>query len=241
MTTSRNLQSGLSLLELLISSGIASGLLLLMLHMFNVSNAIALEHQRLSRQLANAASVRHLLSHSVRDALHTRLVEVKSDMTGQVCAGIFLNETCYPPMQSWKQGASGPVVSPIVLRDSYLLWVKQVCCPGVIADLWFIAFRGGNNNNPPSLFRRRQFTDGRFSASEEMVEGVASLTPVFTQTVYDENQQSRVYVTGLSPDSIDNWWSIAAAHFHVSLVAGASAHATHDTFSFTIAPRQWSH
>lgn len=234
-------QSGLSLLELLISTGIASGLMLLMLHLFSSSNAVSLEHQRLSRQLESAELVRHLLSHGVRDALHTRLIGITSDMTAQVCAGIFLNETCYPPVQSWKQGSSGPVASPIVLRDSYLLWVKQACCPGVIADLWFIAYRGGNDNNPPSLYRRRQLTDGRFSASEEMVEGVVSLTPVFTQIVYDETQHSRVYVTGLSPDIIDNWWTIAAVHVHVSLVAGTSADATHNTLSFTIAPRQWSH
>ncbi|MDP1756333.1 MAG: hypothetical protein Q8L38_02660, partial [Pseudohongiella sp.] len=88
-------QQGLSLLELTLSSGIASALLLLILHLFSYSNSIGLEHQRLSRQLENAASVQHLLSHSVRDALFVDLNESQSSDLQQSCLGIFQKQMCY--------------------------------------------------------------------------------------------------------------------------------------------------
>ncbi|MDP2282893.1 MAG: hypothetical protein Q8L06_02045 [Pseudohongiella sp.] len=240
MTGCRFHQQGLSLLELTLSSGIASALLLLILHLFSYSNSIGLEHQRLSRQLENAASVRHLLSHSVRDALFVDMNESQSNDLPQSCLGIFLNQVCYPPFQSWQQGSIGPVVSPAVVPDSYLIWLKQSCCQGVIADLWFLAYRGGSNANPPSLFRRRQFSDGRFSASEEVVEGVSQLTPELTLALRDDMDESLVYMTGLSPEHIDNWWAVAAVQFHVSLGLTTSATANNKNYSFFVAARQWA-
>ena len=61
--------SGLTLLELLISSSIAMGLLMMILQLCVLSNRIALEQQQLSQLLQKSEAVRHLITHSVRDAL----------------------------------------------------------------------------------------------------------------------------------------------------------------------------
>jgi len=232
--------AGLTLLELLIGGSIGSGLMLVVLQLFMHSNLIALEQQQVSWQLQNAESVRHLLSHSVRDALHSRLsVTIPSDSSIN-CPGIFLNNVCQPPLRIWEQGTTGPVSAPAAVPGSHLLWIKQSCCPGVIADLFFLWYRAGDMSNAPSLFRRRQLSDGRFSASEELVEGVSRLLPLLTRAKIDESSGALMYQTGVNPQLVSDWWSIVAIEFELTLASSTSAAAGDKTMTFSVVSRQWS-
>jgi hypothetical protein len=232
--------AGLTLLELLIGGSIGSGLMLVILQLFMHSNLIALEQQQLSRQLQNAESVRHLLSHSVRDAMYSRVsVTIPSD-SRMNCPGISLDNVCLPPLQIWEQGATGPISATAAVPGSHLLWIKQSCCPGVIADLFFLWYRAGDMSNAPSLFRRRQLSDGRFSASEELVEGVSHLLPILTRAITDESSGALMYQTGLSPLLVSDWWSIVAIEFELTLASSASAAASDKTIAFSVVSRQWS-
>jgi hypothetical protein len=123
---------------------------------------------------------------------------------------------------------------------SYLFWIRQSCCPGVIADVFFLWYRAGNTAHSPSLFRRRQLSDGRFSASEELVEGVTHLVPSLTITTTQASGSALRYVTGVEPQDISNWWNIVAVEFEVTLTAASSATAAAGTVAFTVASRQGS-
>lgn len=232
--------AGLTLLELLIGGSIGSGLMLVILQLFLHSNLIALEQQQLSRQLQNAESVRHLLSHGVRDALYSHLsVTIPSD-SGMNCPGIFLDNVCRPPLQIWEQGATSPIAAPAAVPGSHLLWIKQSCCPGVIADLFFLWYRAGNISNAPSLFRRRQLSDGRFSAAEELVEGVSHLLPLLTRAIIDERSGALMYQTAVSPELVSDWWRIVAIEFELTLGSSTAAAAGDKTIAFSVVSRQWS-
>ena len=70
--------------------------------------------QQFSRQLENAASLQHLISHSVRDALYTvrSLHSPAAElMTEHGCAGVVLQQICTPPVIAWtvQTGAQTPV------------------------------------------------------------------------------------------------------------------------------------
>ena len=232
--------SGLSLLELLISSSIAVGLLMVILQLFVLSNRTALEQQQLSQLLQKSESVRHLITHSVRDALYTHPAAMPPSPSVPPCQGINVGNLCRPPLQIWEQGSSAPVAAPPAVPGSYLFWIRQSCCPGVVADVFFLWYRAGNVANPPSLFRRRQLSDGRFSASEELVEGVSHLVPSLTITTTDARDSALQYVTGVKPQDISDWWNIVAVEFEVRLAAPPSAAASAGTIAFTVASRQGS-
>lgn len=237
--------AGLTLLELLIGSSIASGLVLVILQLFVHSNLSALEQQQINRQLQNAESVRHLLSHSVRDALYSSVAVTMPLNSAMNCPGITLDHVCQPPLQIWEQGATGPISSPAAVPGSHLLLIKQSCCQGVIADLFFLWYRAGDRSNAPSLFRRRQLSDGRFSASEELVEGVSHLLPHLTRAIIDESSGALMYQTGVSPQLVSDWWSIVAIEFELTLVSAtlyptSDAGAGDKTITFSVVSRQWS-
>lgn len=232
--------SGFSLLELLISSSIAVGLLMVILQLFVLSNRTALEQQQLSQLLQKSESVRHLITHSVRDALYTQPAAMPPSLSVPSCQGINLGNLCRPPLQIWEQGTYAPVAAPPAVPGSYLFWIKQSCCPGVVADVFFLWYRAGNVAHPPSLFRRRQLSDGRFSASEELVEGITHLVPSLTITTTDTRDSALRYVTGLKPQDISDWWNIVAVEFEVRLAAAPLAAAGAETIAFTVASRQGS-
>lgn len=240
MRTALLRHSGISLLELLISSAIASGFLLMILQLYNHSNQIALQQQQLSRQLQNTESVRHLLSHSVRDALYTSLDATLPVESGLSCPGITIDSLCWPPLYIWEQGTQAPISAPPAVPGSYLFWIKQSCCPGVVADVFFLWYRAGNVANPPSLFRRRQMSDGRFSASEELVEGVSTLVPSLTHAIADVGSGAVQYLTGVSPRDISDWWGIIAVDFELTAASPTVAVVGDTTVSFTVVSRQWS-
>jgi|GEM_PF-3346304 len=233
-------QSGLSLLELLISSSIAMSLLLVILQLFVLSNRTALEQQQLSQLLQKSESVRHLMTHSVRDALYTHPAAIPPSPSVLSCQGIDVGNVCRPPLQIWEQGSSAPVAAPPAVPGSYLFWIRQSCCPGIVADVFFLWYRAGNVAHPPSLFRRRQLSDGRFSASEELVEGVSHLVPTLTITSTDTRNSVLSYVTGVQPHDISDWWNIVAVEFEVRLATAPSAAADARTITFTVASRQGS-
>lgn len=232
--------SGLTLLELLISSTIAMGLLIVILQLFVHSNRIVLEQQDLSQLLQKSESVRHLITHSVRDAMYTRPATMPPSPSMLSCQGINVSNVCRPPLQIWEQGSSAPVAAPPALPGSYLFWIRQSCCPGVVADVFFLWYRAGNAAHPPSLFRRRQLSDGRFSASEELVEGVSHLVPSLTITTSDASDSALRYVTGVKPQDISDWWNIVAVEFEVKLTAASSVAAAAGTIAFTVVSRQGS-
>jgi hypothetical protein len=232
--------SGLTLLELLISSSIAMGLLMVILQLFVLSNRIALEQQDLSQLLQKSESVRHLLTHSVRDAMVTHSSSMPPSPSVLSCQGINVGNLCRPPLLIWEQGSFSPIVAPPAVPGSYLFWIRQSCCPGVIADVFFLWYRAGNTAHPPSLFRRRQLSDGRFSASEELIEGVSHLVPSLTITTAEASGSALRYVTGVEPKDISNWWNIVAVEFEVTLTAASSATAAAGTVAFTVASRQGS-
>jgi type II secretory pathway pseudopilin PulG len=236
-------QSGFSLLELLISSSIAVGLLMVILLLFVLSNRTALEQQQLSQLLQKSESVRHMITHSVRDALYTQpaaMLPPLSVPSVPSCQGINVGDLCRPPLQIWAQGASAPLAAPPAVPGSYLFWIRQSCCPGVVADVFFLWYRAGNVAHPPSLFRRRQLSDGSFSASEELVEGVSHLVPSLTITTTDTRDSALQYVTGVKPQDISDWWNIVAVEFEVRLAAPPLAAAGAGTIAFTVASRQGS-
>jgi hypothetical protein len=83
-------------------------------------------------------------------------------------------------------------------------------------------------------------SDGRFSASEELVEGVSHLVPSLTITTTQASGSALRYVTGVEPQDISNWWNIVAVEFEVTLTAASSATAAAGTVAFTVASRQGS-
>ncbi|MBU2098611.1 MAG: prepilin-type N-terminal cleavage/methylation domain-containing protein, partial [Gammaproteobacteria bacterium] len=172
-------QSGLTLIELLISVALTLSLSIALIQLHTQSKLIADRQQSVSRQLENAATLSHIVGHSLRDALETVSFsagsvegsdEVVLSAFNQRCVGISSGGQCLAPVLSWNMDDVGAPDISGVSSGSSVLQVKQNCCPDVIADQFYLARRGNNQSNPLSLYRRRMKTDGSYTAAAEMVE-----------------------------------------------------------------------
>lgn len=238
MSLSSDCQRGLSLIELLVASALSASLGLLVVQLYNQSSATALAQRAAAQRLDNQVQMHHLLSHAIRDALvfdpsGRFILKTKSD-----CAGLFLLEQCLPAVMVWTAGDESPVLSPVVVQNSSLLLVKQHCCEGIFADLYYLAPRSGAAAGAAegvaggiaggvALFRRRLMADGRFAAADEMIPEVQS----FQLTLIRPGGSTE-------PVHFSAQWDTAAVQVEAGFNPSDSAPAT--TLLFTIAARQGS-
>lgn len=151
-------QLGLSLLELMIALGLGASLTAAILQLFvgNIQiQSLQNHHQGVQQR---AAYARHLLATAIED--------VKSPLCpGVISDGDRLRWHMAPFMEL--DAAPGTSVLEVVGSDCEMP-----------LSIFYIGYRGGNDNNRPGLYLRRQFADGRFRAADELVEGVSGLTIV---------------------------------------------------------------
>jgi hypothetical protein len=243
----RRMQTGLTLLELLISVTLSMCMTLVLIQFYLQGSMSVDKQQSISRRLENAAALQHILSHTVRDALYViylsgpEAIDVDSMVSPFVdsgCAGVVVLQHCVAPVLAWKVGADGAPSIPGAVRGSNVLQVKQNCCPDVIADQFYLAHRGGVRSNPVSLYRRRMSRSGSYSAAVELVEGVSELTPGF---IVDDALAGGLIVVGA--DQVSDWWRLRAVRIQYRLQDSAShidgVDATNPLFTFTLASRQW--
>lgn len=234
MSLSSDGQRGLSLIELLVASALSASLGLLVVQLYNQSSATALAQRAAAQRLDNQVQMHHLLSHAIRDALvfdpsGRFILKTKSE-----CAGLFLLEQCLPAVMVWTAGDESPVLSPVVVQNSSLLLVKQHCCEGIHADLYYLAPRSGaaagaagGTARGAALFRRRLMADGRFAAADEMIPELQSF------------QLSLIRASGSTePVHFSAQWGTAAVQVEAGFNLSDSAPVT--TLLFTIAARQGS-
>ncbi len=239
MSLSSDGQRGLSLIELLVASALSASLGLLVVQLYNQSSATALAQRAAAQRLDNQVQMHHLLSHAIRDALvfdpsGRFILKTKSLKTKSECAGLFLLEQCLPAVMVWTAGDESPVLSPVVVQNSSLLLVKQHCCEGIHADLYYLAPRSGaaagaagGTARGAALFRRRLMADGRFAAADEMIPELQSF------------QLSLIRASGSTePVHFSAQWGTAAVQVEAGFNPSDSAPAT--TLLFTIAARQGS-
>lgn len=238
-------QEGLTLIELLISVALSMSMTLVFIQLHVQSHFVSARQQSVSRQLENIATLQHLLSHSLRDALYTISIpdinassstDSASMTFSNTCAGIVVQGQCMAPVTSWVAGDSGwPHISGAVTGSS-VLQIRQSCCPGVVADQFYLAHRGGLQSNPISLYRRRLQSNGGYAASVELVEGVSELSVSFI--MQDNLTGGLALVNG---EQVPEWWGLKAVRVRYRLqnmtgVAGENQDAL--SYSFTLASRQ---
>lgn len=242
-------QQGLTLIELLLSVALSLGMALILIQLHIQSSQVSDQQQLIARQLENTASLQHLLSHGVRDALYSTGVAGHSDGSDSAstrlifdkrCMGIKTGEQCIAPVQSWTAGDSGAPHITSALHGSVVLQLKQDCCAGVVADQFYLARRGSLQSNPISLYRRRLKADGSYTTAVELVEGVEQLSISFV--IHDHLTGGLALVSGMQ---VTHWWTVKAVRIRgrLSVVsvprqAGDVAATTTD-FTMTVAGRQW--
>lgn len=169
-------QRGITLLELVIACSLSSLLSLVLMNLYATSISMSVAQRDAVGTLDHRVQLHHLLSHAIRDALVFDPSSASSAVSATQCRGLWIVNRCMPPVMVWAAGTTGPVNSPPALAGSQILLVRQRCCAGVEADLYYVAMRGGARGQQSALFRRRMLSDGRFESADEMIPGIKSLT-----------------------------------------------------------------
>lgn len=173
---------GLSLLELMIALGLGASLTAAILQLF-VSNihiqSLQNQHQGVQQRAAYA-----------RQLLRTAIQDVKSPL----CSDVIYD----PPRLRWHMA---PFLGVDAAPGTSVLEVVGGHCETPVS-IFYIGYRGANDNNRPGLYRRQRFADGRFRAAEELVEGVSSLRIVAVVEQFSDSGSERApllaYVTETS-------------------------------------------
>lgn len=231
-------QCGISVLELVIASGLSALLGLLLVNLYTHSVRLSLLQQAAARDLDNRVQLHQLLSHVIRDALVFDPLQPGSHSSAESCEGLLLSNRCLPPVMVWMAGSVAPVATPPALANSSVLLVKQSCCTGVVADMYYLGSRSGAGAGQSALFRRRLLGDGRFAPADEMIPQLQSL--IIQQIRWlaaDAGSGDRVVYGGPAPVA-EQWntlaWRIDAGLRSVS----AGSEPTGSVLMFTIAARQ---
>lgn len=233
-------QRGISLIELVIASGLSSLLALLLVHLYGLGVTAVMVQRDAARDLDNRIQLQHLLSHGIRDAL-VYGGSWPSDLASETaCASLYLSNQCLPSVMVWAAGAPAPVVSPPALVNSNVLLLKQQCCPGVVADLYYLANRSGAGSGQSALFRRRLLSDGRFAPADEMIPDVQSFKVRLIRLMADPD-----YDRILQSDSVPftEQWNTLALRVEAVLrpqKPPATAAADPAAFLFTVSARSGS-
>ncbi|MDO8909551.1 MAG: prepilin-type N-terminal cleavage/methylation domain-containing protein [Pseudohongiella sp.] len=243
----RRAQYGLTLVELLISVAISMSMALVLIQV-HLQTSLSIEiQQSISRRLENAATLQHILSHSLRDVLfRVDLTETDGNsrgdsppsFSGKGCPGVVITQQCTAPVTGWRAGAGGAPTITAAASGSDALQVKQDCCPDVVADQFYLAHRGGVRSNPISLYRRRVTGTGSYLPATELVEDVSELA--FSFIVEDPSTGDLALV---DVDQVPDWWRLKAVRIQYRLQNTAvlvdAVGDTESWFSFTVAGRQW--
>lgn len=236
------LQQGLTLIELMISVALSLSMMLVLIQLHLQSSHMSDQQQALGRQLESIAALQHLLGHSVRDALYNISLSTGGEdssasdwsrMFHNNCAGVSVHEQCVAPVMSWTAGANGAPDIAAAVTDSGILQIKQSCCPGIVADQFYLAHRGGDPTNPLSLYRRRLQTDGSYTVAVELVEGVTRLS---VGVIVENHIMGGLAL--IDSTQVENWWQLKGVRIRAGIQGVAMADAAKD-ISFTIASRQW--
>lgn len=155
-----SLSQGMTLMELLMALGLGASLSAVIMQLF--SGGLHLQSvQRAAQDLQQRSAYAQFL-------LRTAIRESASPCVMQSAGSV---DWAAPPVQM----LAAEVAAVDAVAGSQVLRLRTSDCQ-VPVHLFYIGRRGGDDDNPAGLFRRRQRNDGNYYASEELIEGVIAMT-----------------------------------------------------------------
>lgn len=218
---------GMTLMELLIALALGAGLSAVLMQLFTTGMRLQAMQNAEQDLQQRAAYAQFLLRAAIRESASP----CAADDSGPWVAG-------YPALTvlAPQEATVNAVVGSAVMR------VRTGDCEAPV-DFYYLSRGAGDMDSPIGLYRRRQNSDESYAQSEELIEGVTSMTASMgiELPASPSTQAVMTRVAYVDADQVDDWSRVFSISLALSVrQVSATGDLTHDelTLVFNTALRQ---